>query len=219
MSKTPSATIICLGNGGHARVVQELLDLSGRALAGYVGPEGGATDTDLPYLGKDAELDAIRAAGKTHFINGIGGIKNLVIRRSAFDAAVAAGLEPVSAQHPSSIVSPHAAIGEGTLIMAGAIVQTGARIGKNVIINSGSIIEHDCRIGDHCHVAPGCVLGGDVTIGAMSFLGLGARVVQGILIGKNCMIGAASLVHRDIADGKTAVGLPARVIKTNPSTP
>jgi len=219
MSKSAKATIICLGNGGHARVVHELVDQSDVGmLAGYVAPEDGGATTGIPYLGKDSELEDLRAAGKTHFVNGIGGITNLAVRAAAFDAAIAAGLTPVTVQHPTSIVSPGAHVGEGTTIMAGAIIQTGARIGKNVILNTGCIVEHDCQIGDHCHLAPGTVLAGDVSIGSMTFVGLGARVLQGRRIGSRCLIGAASLVHRDIPDGKTALGLPARIIKTDPPT-
>ena len=71
-----------------------------------------------------------------------------------------------------------------------------------------------CRIGDYAHLAPGCTLGGDVTLGEVAFLGIGARVIPGIRIGRWSVIGAGSVVTKDIPDNCTAVGVPAKVIKT-----
>ena len=56
-------------------------------------------------------------------------------------------------------------IGEGTVIMAGVIIQPGVRIGKHVILNTGCTIDHDCVIEDYAHIAPGAHLCGNVRVG------------------------------------------------------
>ena len=57
-----------------------------------------------------------------------------------------------------SYVSKSAKIGQGTIIMHGAIVNANAKIGNNCIINSGSLVEHDVIIGNHCHIATGALV-------------------------------------------------------------
>ncbi len=42
--------------------------------------------------------------------------------------------------------------------------------------------------------------------------------MQGVTIGRNCVIGANSVVTKDIPDGCVAVGVPAKVIKTEKNT-
>jgi serine O-acetyltransferase len=47
-------------------------------------------------------------------------------------------------------------------------------------------------------------------------IGCGAVILGGIIVGHDSVIGANAVVIRDIPPGSTAVGIPARVIKTNP---
>ena len=119
----------------------------------------------------------------------------------------------VSAIHKESIVAPDVSIGEGSVIMAGAIVQTGARVGRHCIINSGASVDHDVVVGDFVHVAPHCTLCGCVEIGEGTWIGAGSTVIQGIRIGKDCFIGAGSVVVKDIPDHSLCYGNPARVIR------
>lgn len=57
------------------------------------------------------------------------------------------------------------------------------------------------------------------TIGDNVFIGAGARVLGEITIGSNAKIGANAVVLQDIPENATAVGVPARVIKSAASTP
>ena len=102
-------------------------------------------------------------------------------------------------------------VGEGTVIMDGAIVQVGTIVGDHVIINTNANIDHDCRICDFVHIAPGATLCGNVTVGDCTFIGAGSTVIPGITIGKNCIIGAGSVVVRDIPDNSKAYGNPCKV--------
>jgi sugar O-acyltransferase (sialic acid O-acetyltransferase NeuD family) len=104
-------------------------------------------------------------------------------------------------------------IGEGTVVMAGVIVNPDVRIGKHCIINTSASIDHDCVIGDYAHISPNVTLSGDVHIGEGTHVGSGASVIQGIKIGKWCTVGAGAVVIIDIPDYATAVGNPARIIK------
>lgn len=116
--------------------------------------------------------------------------------------------------HPTAIVSHKATVGEGTVVLHGAIIQAGAQVGKHVLVNTAASIDHDNRIGDYAHISPHATLCGHVTVGEGTHIGAGAVVIPSIKIGKWCSIGAGAVVIRDIPDFSTAVGNPAKVIKT-----
>lgn len=105
--------------------------------------------------------------------------------------------------HRTAFVAEDVRVGEGTVLMAGTVVNVGTTIGSNVIVNTGSTIDHDCEIGDGAHVAPGCHLCGGVRVGEGSLLGAGTVVVPGVRIGSHAFIHAGQTVTRDVPDGAT----------------
>lgn len=113
--------------------------------------------------------------------------------------------------HPSTIISPSAKIDDGTVVMAGGILQAETIVGKHVIINTSASIDHDCFIGDFAHIAPGVVLCGDVRIGEGALIGAGSVVLPGVSVGKWAVVGAGSVVTSDIPDLAVAVGVPSKV--------
>lgn len=119
----------------------------------------------------------------------------------------------IKAIHPKAIVSEFSKVDNGTVIMAGAIVNSDAVIGKHCIINTAAIIEHDCIIEDFAHISPNASLAGGVKVGEGTQVGIGATVIQGISIGKWCVIGAGAVIIKDIPDNVTVVGNPGRIIK------
>lgn len=124
-------------------------------------------------------------------------------------------IEWTSIIHPWSFVSDNLDIGEGTVIMAGAIIQPGAKIGRHCIINTGACIDHDCVIDDYVHIAPGVALAGGVKVGEGTLIGVGTSIVPNVTVGKWATIGAGSAVISDIPDYSTAVGVPAIIKKIN----
>lgn len=119
----------------------------------------------------------------------------------------------LKAIHPSAVVSKWSRIGEGTVVMAGAVINPDAAIGEHCIINTGAVIEHDCTIESYVHISPNASLAGGVHVGEGSHVGIGASVIQGVKIGKWVTIGAGSVVIRDVPDHATVVGIPAKPIR------
>lgn len=115
-------------------------------------------------------------------------------------------------RHKTSYVAEGVRIGEGTVVLARAILQPESQIGKNSIVNAGAIIEHDCKVGDFVHVGPGAVICGNVRIGEGTFIGANATILPGVSIGKWATVGAGSVVLKDVADDARVVGNPARLI-------
>jgi len=127
-----------------------------------------------------------------YFIIGVG--YPLRKRKELFDAAVAAGVKPhIAIKHPSAVISAHAQVGEGTVVLANAVINISARVGRNVIINTGAIVEHDSVVGDHSHIAPGAVLCGGVTIGEGVMVGANATILPCVQVPDWTTIKAGSL--------------------------
>ena len=114
--------------------------------------------------------------------------------------------------HPHASISRYAAIGAGSLVVAGSVVTADASIGRGVILNTGCSVDHDCQIGDFVHISPGAHLAGGVCVGARSWIGIGAAVREGIRIGRDVMVAAGAAVVDDVEDGVRVGGVPARRI-------
>jgi acetyltransferase EpsM len=118
-----------------------------------------------------------------------------------------------TAIHPSVVKDSSISIAEGTVAMAGVVINANSIIGKHVILNTSCVIDHDCIVGDFSHISPNVTLCGNVHIGEGTHVGAGAVIIPGVKIGKGCMVGAGAVVLRDVADYMMVAGNPAREFK------
>lgn len=130
------------------------------------------------------------------------------------ERARAIGLSFTNAISHTAYVSPQAEVGVGVVMCQNALACRGALLEDHTIINLGSIVSHDTKIGCYGTLNPGVNLAGNISIGEGCYLGIGASVIQGITIGSWTTVGAGAAVVRDLPDNVTAVGVPAKVIKT-----
>jgi sugar O-acyltransferase (sialic acid O-acetyltransferase NeuD family) len=207
--------VIGLGAGGHARVILDILRLSGQFdVVGLLSPDinGKNTRVDgVPIIGDDSHLPSLRLEVR-HAFMGIGSVRASKKRQEVYARVTRLGFEFVTAIHPGATVAASAALGKGVVIMAGAIVNPGTLIGDNAILNTGSIVDHDCHVSDHVHIAPCACLAGSVSVGRNSHIGMGAIVLQGITIGEESTVGAGAVVIEDVPAGSTVTGIPARIL-------
>ncbi|WP_321372003.1 acetyltransferase [uncultured Desulfuromusa sp.] len=117
----------------------------------------------------------------------------------------------VALVHPSATLSRYVALGSGSVVMAGVVVNAGTTIGAGAILNTCSSVDHDCRLGDSVHVSPGARLAGGVCLGDRSWVGIGASIRHGITIGSNVMVGAGAAVVNNLPNDVTALGVPAKI--------
>jgi UDP-perosamine 4-acetyltransferase len=220
-AESPSPCVI-LGGGGHASVVIEAM-LESRAGVPRVildrdRARWGKTVLDIPIVGGDDMLGDLVKKGITHFAVGVGGVGDNGPRRRLFEQAQAHGLAAVTVQHPAAVRSRRTKVGEGSVLLAGAMVNAGAILGRNVIVNTGAIVEHDCTVGDHVHIASGATVASSVRIGEGAHVGAGATVRQGLTVGRGAIIGAGAVVVKDVAPGTVVVGIPARLLRARRKT-
>lgn len=209
-------TVYVVGAGGHGSVVIDALLRMEVRVAGIVDPRL-APDSAIfgvPVVGGDAWLDQCDPA-KVLLANGVGRTPHESARQELFERLERRGFGFIAVRHPSAEVGRDATLGDGSQVMAGAVVQCRARIGRNTVINTRASVDHDCTVGDHAFVGPGATLCGDVSIGSGAFLGAGAIVLPGVAVGERAVVGAGAVVARPVADGVRVRGVPAREAGTS----
>lgn len=200
--------VIIIGTGGHAKVIADIVIQSGDNLIGFLTSDTEITEfVGKPVLGRDTDFLKFPNA---YYIIAIG---NANVRER-----ISASMPHVrwyTAIHPKAIISGlNTTVGEGTVIMANAVVNPFVKVGRHCIINSNAVVEHDNYLSDFVHVSVGAKLAGTVRIGARTWIGVGASVINAIEICKDCMIGAGAVVIRNIDIPGTYVGVPAHRIKS-----
>ncbi len=115
-------------------------------------------------------------------------------------------------------------ISQRTRHMTGIEIHPAARIGKRLVIDHGMgiVIGETAEIGDDCLIYQGVTLGGTgkdtgkrhPTIGNNVLIGCGAKVLGPFKVGDNSRVAANAVVLSEIPPDSTAVGSPARVVRS-----
>ena len=109
-------------------------------------------------------------------------------------------------------------------ILTGIEIHPGAQIGRRFFIDHGMgiVIGETAIIGDDCTLYHGVTLGGTTwkkgkrhpTLKDNVVIGAGAKVLGPITLGNNSKVGSNAVVVNDIPNDTTAVGIPAKIIKS-----
>lgn len=200
-----------LGASGHGKVVADTAEVCGWSQIEFF-------DDAWPSRTSNGVWDVV-GAGKdllerAHEFDGVVvAIGDNAVRQSKLGALLAQGAAVATLVHPAAYVSRHASVGVGSVVFAGAVLNSGASLGAGGILNTGCSVDHDCTLGDSVHISPGARLAGGVAVGQCSWIGIGASVKQLITIGANVVVGAGAAVVADVDDGRTVIGVPARVLE------
>ncbi len=203
-----SKSVIVIGASGHGKVVADIIRCAGDEVAGFLDDNKKSLNNFIgyPVLGSVTEYEKFL---ESYFVVAIG---NAEIRQKIADRLQ--GVKWYTAIHPSAVISQiDVEIGEGTVVMANAVVNSGVSIGKHCIINSGAVVEHDNIIEDFVHISVGVKLAGTVHIGKRSWIGIGAVISNNISVCPDCMIGAGGVVVKDISESGIFVGVPVKKLE------
>ena len=138
-------SIAIVGAGGHGRVALECLELSCGIADEVVFYDDrwehlGAID-DVPVYGP---VDDLATDGR--FDRVFVGVGDNVARRRISLLLERAAKTFLTIRHPKTTISPRAAIGEGTIVVAGTVVNRDARVGFGAILNTVCSVGHDCVV-------------------------------------------------------------------------
>jgi len=196
--------VIIIGAGGYGKTVADIVWNCSDEVVGFLDDNPELTEFfHRPVLGKTTEY--------TKFINcefivaiGKAETRERIVNRMD-------GVQWYTAIHPKAILSPFdVSIGEGSVILPGAVIDPGVMIGKHSLVNCNAVVAHDCIVGDYCHISVGTNIAGMVKIGNKTWVGIGASVSNNLRICSDCMIGAGAVVVKDLVESGTYVGVPVR---------
>jgi sugar O-acyltransferase (sialic acid O-acetyltransferase NeuD family) len=205
------SSLIIVGAGGHGRVIADTAIAAGWSDILFYDDAFPTYRKIGPWDVCGTSQDLLHSRTDTPVVIGIG--DNHIRIKKAQELA-RAGFHFTSVIHPSAIISPSVTIGQGSVIFGGVVMNSCAIIGDHCIINTHATVEHDCHLQTGVHISPNAALGGGTQIGALSWVGIGASVKQGIIIGSSVIVGAGAAVIKNLPNQCTAVGVPARTIKT-----
>ena len=210
--------VLIWGAGGHAKVVEDILRLTGFEVAGFIDEVNpsrrGESFCGATVLGGAGALEELPAQNVRKAIVAFGDNARRVARGNQLESA---GFELVVAIHPSAVIAGDVRMGAGSVIMAGSVINSHTAIGRHVIVNTRAGIDHDCDIAEGAHVGPGANIAGDVRIGRCAWIGIGATVIDHQQIGAGSVVGAGAVVLKNVPENVIVVGVPARILKQNPS--
>lgn len=112
-------------------------------------------------------------------------------------------------------------IGDGCVLMMGAVINIGAKIGSETMIDMNTVLGGRATVGDNCHIGAGTVLAGvieppsadPVVVEDNVLIGANSVVLEGVHIGQGAVIAAGSIVIDDVPAGTVYAGSPAKKIK------
>jgi sugar O-acyltransferase (sialic acid O-acetyltransferase NeuD family) len=213
------APLVIFGAGGLGREVLLLLQQINANrptwdVLGFYDDQAPATPTvaGLPYLGTTADLNARPEPLAVA----------LAVGSPAGRAAVVGLLTSTRLSFPS-LVHPRVALarqhritlGAGCIVQQGCILTCDITLGRFVLLNLGCTVGHDAVLGDFCSLMPHANVSGAAQLAASVYLGTSATIIQGVSIGANTVVGAGAVVVRDLPADATAVGVPAKVVKSS----
>jgi len=188
--------LILIGGGGHCKSCIDVIEAEDRfEIAGIVDvlEKKGTCVLNYPILWIDEDFPQLAKEYK-YFLLTIGQLEDTRLRVKLSEQLTALNVVWPVIISPNAYVSPHASIGEGTVVFHHAVINAGATIGSHCIINTKALVEHDAQVGDYCHISTNATLNGGVAVGKESFVGSGVVSKQYAKVEEKSFIKANSLI-------------------------
>lgn len=161
--------LLILGAGGFGKVIADLAQQSGLYQEIAFLDDGSQADS---VWGKCSEYAAF-ADENTAFYPAFG---NNTLRLKWIQQLQTERLAVASLVHRTAYVSPMAKLGEGTMVLPGAIVNTNTVVGMGGIINCNAVVDHDCVLEDGVHICLNAVIKAENRIAQCSKIEAGVVV-------------------------------------------
>lgn len=186
-----------LGGGGHCVSAIDVIEATNNYdIEGIIDLSSKVGSSVLGYNIIDTEENLSKYVQEdNYFVITIGQIKSSEPRERLYKKLKDLGANIATIISPTSHVSKHSKIGEGTIVFHQCVVNAGVSIGSNCIINNKSLIEHDVVIGDHTHISTAAIVNGDCKIGSNCFVGSNCVLEQGLTVRDKSLLSAVKF-HR-----------------------
>ncbi|MBN8441192.1 MAG: hypothetical protein J0M28_05730 [Thauera sp.] len=169
--------LLIYGSKEFAATVAELAQHCGHAVIGMVDDFSGGA-------GIVGTFDAVTRdfpASDYGFAVAIG-YSNIPARWAAWERIRAAGYRAPALRHPRAYVADSAVVGEGAMVMAGAVVDVRAQLGELTVVWPGACINHDVIVGENSFISPNATICGSAVIGRDSFIGAASAIADHVVV-------------------------------------
>jgi sugar O-acyltransferase (sialic acid O-acetyltransferase NeuD family) len=117
-------------------------------------------------------------------------------RQSLFERLKEHGYAMETYVHPDARVYSRHPLGEGSVVLPGAVVEPNARVGADTFIWCNATVAHDSAVAEHCWIASGAVIAGQAVVGRNTFVGVNATIVDQVTVGEFNIIGGAAMISK-----------------------
>jgi sugar O-acyltransferase (sialic acid O-acetyltransferase NeuD family) len=212
--------IAIFGAGGFAREVLQIIRDQNDAKPGDPPWEPVGFLVDPAYV-SNSKVHDLPILGSLEWLTGHPEVDVVIaIGSSAQRHRVAAQIKAQTKNGFATLIHPRAWLGRqvriapGTVICAGTLITTDIQIGEHVHVNIGCTIGHDAVLGDFVTLNPSINVSGNVSVGAGVEIGTGSVLIPHANVGEWSILGAGTVATKPIPANVTAVGSPAKIIKT-----
>jgi len=188
-----------LGAGGYGRLALDVLIASGFEswVIGFYDDAHAVLPNKVrgfPVLGDVGVLKSMLSLEAVHVVVAI---TDNVVRLRLANSIRALGAKFFTAGHPAAYVSAAAAIGDGTVLAAGAVVHPDAAVGSHCYVGPGAVVDRDAVVGAGAWVSAGAVVGPGARVGARAVLGQNASIGRKAVVGADVKVAALSVFEGD----------------------
>ena len=210
--------IAIIGAGGFGREVKNLIEHINKdkktfELVGFFedNMKKGDDVNGLPVLGSVSSIKDIN-----HELCLVLGIVEPKIKEKIIKNITNKNITFPNIIHPSVLISTDdTSLGKGNVICACNFISCNVELKNFISINLKCTVGHDTIINDFCSLMPSVDVSGEVVIEKTVYVGTGGKIINQLTIGENSIIGAGAVVVKTLPKNCTAVGIPAKQIKSH----
>jgi acetyltransferase-like isoleucine patch superfamily enzyme len=182
--------ILIYGSREFSVIVRELAIACGYCCAGLIDDmEQGAG-----ILG--AFEDVRDSHPPDHYLMALAvGYKDLAARWLLYEKIQGAGYQLPALIHPNADLHASVKVGDGCLVMTGALIDVNAGLKPLSVIWPGVVISHDSNVGLNTFISPNATVCGFSKVGKHCFVGAGAVVTDHVIVPDNSFIRAGGVFH------------------------
>jgi|SRR3990172_5838383 len=169
--------LLIYGSMEFAGVVRDLSRACDYECAGYIDDYavGGEIIGDYEHVRRKFPRDSCKIAVAV-------GYKDLKARWAVYEKVLGDGYDVPTIIHPRAYVRDISAVGRGSIVMAGAIVDFNAKVGELCVLWPGTVVNHDSTIGDNTFLSPNSTVCGCAEVMGGCFIGAGAVIVDHVTV-------------------------------------
>ncbi len=182
--------VLVYGASTYGAVLRDLVADLGLSFAGFIDDwvDGDGVVGDFSKL---ADFDP----ACYQLVIGVG-YKHMRARRELAQRLKGRGFDLPALVHPRAYVAASARLGEGAVVMAGALVDSAAELGALTVLWPGAIVSHHCKLAGNTFLCPGSVVCGNTAVGLDCFVGASATIVDGVSVPPSTFVKAGSVYAR-----------------------